>query len=229
MTASAQLARPVLAFALGLASLLLFSPTVAAADLGPLPLQFPGPTQKGTPPDLPSGPHIEPHSDKAPPPFLAPKGVKNLAAGRKVTTSVKPFAGEPAQITDGKKEPDDEQVVEMKRGRQWVQVDLETPATVYAIVIWHDHRWLQAFHDVIVQVADDADFTENVRTIFNNDVDNSAGFGIGTHKEYFETQWGRAMDAKGVKARYVRCYTTGSTQGGMNACQEVEVYGVSAP
>lgn len=204
-------------------------PTASAADeLAPLPVKPPSPTLKGTPSDLPSGPNVEPPPEKPGPPFMAPKGVVNLAAGKKATTSVKPFTGTPSQITDGKKEPEDDQVVEMRRGKQWVQVDLGEPARLYAIVVWHDHRLLQVFHDVIIQVADDPDFTQNVQTLYNNDVDNSAGLGIGTDKEYFETNRGRTFDAKGVLSRYVRCYTWGSSLGAINVCQEVEVYGLPA-
>lgn len=200
--------------------------TASAADeLAPLPVKPPAPTLKGTPSDLPSGPHVEPPPEKPLPPFLAPKGVVNLAAGKKVTSSVKPFTGALSQITDGRKEPDDDQVVEMRQGKQWVQIDLGEPARIHAIVIWHDHRYLQAFRDVIVQVADDPDFTQNVQTVFNNDVDNSAGLGIGTDKEYFETFQGRTFDAKGVVSRYLRAYSKGSSLSALNACQEIEVYG----
>ena len=173
-------------------------------------------------------PNIEPYSEKPRPPFMAPKGVSNVALGKKVTSSIKPFTGELSQLTDGKKEPDDDQVVEMRRGKQWVQVDLGENFKIYAVVLWHDHRWLQVFHDVIVQVADDPDFTQNVKTVYNSDVDNSAGLGIGTDKEYFETNQGRPFDAKGIVARYVRCYTAGSSLSAINACQEVEVYALPA-
>jgi hypothetical protein len=214
--------------ALAVINLIAVNQAAAADDLAPLPVKPPAPTLKGTPSELPSGPNIEPYSEKPKPPFMAPKGVSNVAAGKKVTSSIKPFTGELAQLTDSKKEPDDDQVVEMRRGKQWVQVDLGDAARIYAIVIWHDHRWLQVFHDVIVQVADDPDFTQNVKTIYNNDVDNSAGLGIGTDKEYFESNHGRTFDAKGVVSRYVRCYTAGSSLSAINACQEIEVYALPA-
>ncbi len=214
--------------ALALLHLVAVPPAAAAAELAPLPVKPPAPTLKGTPSDLPSGPNVEPPPDKPALPFMAPKGVTNVAAVKKATSSVKPFTGALAQITDGTKEPEDDQVVEMRRGKQWVQVDLGEPAKIYAIVVWHDHRYLQVFHDVIIQVADDPDFTRNVQTIFNNDVDNSAGLGIGTDKEYFETNRGRTFDAKGVVSRYVRCYTAGSSLSSINVCQEIEVYGLPA-
>jgi hypothetical protein len=219
-----------LAAALALLGLLTLSPLPASAaeELAPLPIKPPAPTLKGTPSDLPSGPNVEPPPDKPRPPFMAPKGVLNVAAGKKVTSSTKPFTGTLPQLTDGLKEPEDDQVVEMRRGKQWVQIDLGEPAKIHAIVIWHDHRWLQAFRDVIVLVADDPDFTQNVQTVFNNDVDNSAGLGIGNDKEYFETNQGRTFDARGLVSRYVRCYSAGSSLSALNVCQEVEVYALPA-
>ena len=194
--------------------------------LAALPIHLPAPTLKGTPEDLPSGPNIEPGSDKPRPLFLAPEGVVNLALSKKVVGSdARPFTGTYDQVSDGEKEAFDDQVVEMRRGIQWVMVDLGAPCTIYAVALWHDHRWLQVYKNVIVQVADDADFTQNVRTIFNNDMDNSSGRGIGTDKQYFETAEGKLIDAKGVKARYVRCYSKGSNLSAINCIQEVEVYG----
>lgn len=217
---------------LGAALVLMNFPTrcsaAEAAELAPLPVKPPSPTLKGTPSDLPSGPNVEPPPEKPAPPFMAPKGVVNVAAGKKVTSSSKPFTGTLSQVTDGLKEPEDDHVVEMRRGKQWVQVDLGEPATLYAIVVWHDHRFLQVFKDVIILVADDPDFTQNVQTLYNNDVDNSAGLGIGTDKEYFETNRGRTFDAKGVVSRYVRCYTAGSSLSSLNVCQEIEVYALPA-
>ena len=39
----------------------------------------------------------------------------------------------------------------------------------------------------------------------------AAGLGIGKDREYFETNEGKLVDAKGIKARYVRLYSKGST------------------
>ncbi len=195
-----------------------------ATDTAPLPVVLPPPTVKGTPEDLPKGPMIEPLSDKKRPPFMAPKGVKNVALGKPVTSSVPPFTGELTQVTDGKKDPVDDDAVEMKRGTQWVQVDLGESLPIYAIVVWHDHRYIQIVHDVIVQVSDDPEFKTGVQTLFNNDTDNSSGRGAGADREYFETNLGKTVDAKGIKARYVRGYSKGSTSGGLNCWQEIEVY-----
>jgi len=81
---------------------------------------------------------------------------------------------------------------------------------------------------VVVQVADDADFIENVRTLYSNDHDNSSGLGLGTEKEFWETYEGRLIDAKGATARYVRLYSKGSTADDQNHYIEGEVYGLPA-
>jgi hypothetical protein len=103
---------------------------------------------------------------------------------------------------------------------------LEKPAEVYAIVIWHAHNTPQLYKDVIVQVSDDKDFKTDVKTVFNNDYENEAGLGIGTDKQYFEDRQGRLIDTKGVKARFVRLYSKGSSFSALNRYTEVEVYGL---
>jgi NedA-like, galactose-binding domain len=190
----------------------------------PLVLKLPEPTLQGTPEDLPKGPNIEPLPTRPRPPFLVPKGVQNVALNKPVTGSVAPFTGDFKQITDGKKEPIDSDAVEMKRGTQWVQVDLGRPYAIYAIVVWHDHRYIQVTHDVIVQVSDDPTFKTGVQTLFNNDTDNSSGVGMGTDREYFETNQGKLIDAKGVKARYLRGYSRGTSSSALNCWEEIEVY-----
>lgn len=213
------------------ALLLYFSIPLFGDDAPPkeaLALQLPSPTLKGTPEDLPQGPHIEPLSDKPRPAFMAPKGVKNVALGKPVTSSVAPFSGELSQITDGKKEAFDSDAVEFKKGTQWVQVDLGDVYSIYAIAMWHDHRYIQVIHDVIVQVSDDPEFKTNVQTLFNNDLDDSSALGVGADREYFETNQGKIADAKGVKARYVRGYTKGGTGTALNCWQEIEAYALPA-
>jgi len=202
----------------------------AEPDLAPLPLKLPLPTLKGTPEDLPKGPNIEPPTEKPRPAFLAPKGARNVALHKKVTASdKKPITGELSQITDGNKEAFDDQVVEMRKGVQWVQIDLGEKCDLYAVVVWHDHRVLQAFRSVVVQTADDPDFTENVTVLFNNDFDNVAGLGIGSDKQYFETQQGKLIPVNNaLRARYLRFYSKGSHMSAFNCYQEIEVYGQPA-
>lgn len=224
MNLTFRLTTPALATALLTGALAL---NASAQDKEALVLQLPAPTLKGTPEQLPTGTNIEPNSDKAPAPMQIAKGAKNVALGKTVTTSVKPFSEtQPDAITDGKKEAFDYDTVEMKKGTQWVQVDLGASYKIEAVAVWHDHRYIQVMHDVIVQVSDDPEFKTGVTTLFNNDTDNSSGLGVGTDREYFERHYGRVIDGKGAKARYVRGYTKGSHLSALNCWQELEVYAV---
>lgn len=216
--------------ALALLQVVAFTTPAFCADTAgkePLALKLPDPTLKGTPEDLPKAPNIDPPQDKASN-FMVPKGVQNVALGKPVTSSVSPYTGELTQITDGKKEAVDSDAVEFKKGLQWVQVDLGQPYDIYAIALWHDHRYIQVMHEVVVLVSDDPEFKTGVTTLFNNDQENLSGLGTGKDHEYFETRFGKIIDAKGVKARYVRGYTKGGTQGAINAWQEIEVYALPA-
>ena len=208
-----------------------FASSACAADAPatePLKLNLPAHTLKGTPEDLPLGPNVEPPSDTPPVWPQVPKGVVNVAAGKTVTSSVAPFLGDLKQITDGKKEAFDDDAVEFKKGTQWVQVDLGQTYAIHAVAMWHDHRYVQSMKDVIIQVSDDVEFKTGVTTLYNNDTDNSSGFGIGTDREYFEMQWGRVAPGKGTKARYVRGYTKGGSLAALNCWQEMEVYALPA-
>jgi hypothetical protein len=201
-----------------------------AQDLAPLPVKLPIPAFMGTPPDMQQmGPEVEKLSDKPRAPFMAPKGCVNLAFKKKVTSSDKsPITGSLDLVTDGDKEASDNSFVELHKKTQWVQIDLGTEAKIYAIIVWHAHNTFQVYHDVVVQISDDPDFTKDVTTVYNNDVDNTSGLGIGTDKEYFEDYQGRLMPVKGVKGRYVRCYSRGSTYSALNRYTEVEVWGLPA-
>ncbi|MHC4250447.1 MAG: hypothetical protein ACYS9X_15065 [Planctomycetota bacterium] len=161
------------------------------------------------------------------PPFMAPPGVKNVALGRRIAASdEEPIIGDPEQITDGDKEALDGSYVEFGPGTQHVAIDLEEICAVSAVLVWHYHGDLRIYHDVIVQVADDPDFITGVKTIFNNDHDNSSGLGLGSDPEYFDRDKGLLVDAGGVKTRYVRLYSNGSTVDEMNRYEEVEVHGM---
>lgn len=200
----------------------------AQIETEPLILKLPAPTLKGTPEDLPEGPGIEPLSGKPRPVYLIAKGSKNVAVGKLVTASSTSFTGDLAQLTDGLKEAYDRDVLEMKRGTQWVQIDLGRVCAVQAIVLWHDHRYIQVRHDVVIQMSNDPEFKEAVITIFNNDQDNSSGLGEGAEREYFETSEGKIVNAKGAAGRYIRCHGRGSSLGALNCWQEIEVYALPA-
>ena len=197
--------------------------------MAPLSIKLPLPAFRGTPDEaeMPKGPFVEPYSEKPRPPFLAPVGLKNLALRAKVTSSDRnPISGTLDLITDGDKEATDDGVVDLRKGVQWVQIDLGREATLHVLLLWHDHRYLQVFRGVVVQAAEDADFTRNVRTFFNNDRENALGLGVGRDKDYFESNQGRLIDVQGTHARYLRFYSRGSTRCAFNSYTEIEVYGV---
>jgi len=130
------------------------------------------------------------------------------------------------QVTDGDKEFGDGSYVELGPGLQWVQIDLGHECAVYAVLFWHRFNWPYIYHDVIVRVSNDKDFRTGVRTLFNNDDDNSAGLGVGGDTTYCESYEGELLDAKGIRARYIRLYSNGSTSNQCNCYTEVEVWGV---
>jgi hypothetical protein len=203
------------------------APAADTAGFVPVEIKLPNAMFVGTPQDA-RVPNLEKPTGKARPPFLAPEGTKNVALDKPVASSdEEPIIGEIEMITDGDKEAADGSYVELGPFRQDVTVDLEAMHEIYAIVIWHYHKEARVYFDVVVQVADDPDFITNVKTLFNNDIDNSAGFGVGKEMHYTETNEGKLLDvlAKGIKARYVRLYSNGNTSNDLNHYIEVAVYG----
>jgi hypothetical protein len=196
------------------------------SEMVPLKLKLPDPVFSGTPKDAPKGVDVEPMPAKPPPPMLVPADVRNIAPGKKITCSDKSVpASQLARITDGNKEASDDNVALLHKGLQWIQFDLGAPHEIFAIVIWHAHDTPKVYHSVIVQAADDPDFSDNPHTLFNNDRDNSSGLGVGVDRQYFESYQGKVINARGVRARYVRLYSHGSTEGAFNEYTEVEIYG----
>jgi hypothetical protein len=224
--------RAILVIAAFATAALLASPSARAAEkLVPLEIKLPKPLFQGTPKNIKAGPGLEKYNEKPRPEFKVPEGVTNLALHKKVTASdSQPVVGELSMITDGDKEGSDGSFVELAPDKQWVQIDLEQPAQIYAIVVWHYHGEARVYHDVVIQAADDADFIENVQTIYSNDFDNSSGLGVGKDLEYIEDFRGRLIDARSakgepVKGRYVRLFSKGNTSSDLNHYVEVEIYG----
>lgn len=204
--------------------------TIRADDLVPLKPKLPEPAFVGTPKEAPAGTNIEGPSTKPKPPLMIPRNAVNIAPAAKISTSDTNATPQMlAKITDGNKEATDASVVLLRKGVQYVHFDLGAPKEIFAIVIWHAHDTPKVYHSVVAQAADDAEFTKNVRTLFNNDTSDACGRGPGTDREYFETFEGKTIDAKGVKARYVRLYSKGSTDSSLNEYTEVEIYGRPAP
>ncbi|MEQ9823833.1 MAG: discoidin domain-containing protein [Puniceicoccaceae bacterium] len=172
--------------------------------------------------------NLEPLQQTAPT-LKVPEGTVLLSADKPVTSSDDwPLIGDVEYLTDGDKETGEGYYVELIPGLQWVQIDLEQEATIEAIWLWHYHAQQRAYHDVVVQLSNDPEFAADVTTVFNNDFDNSAGFGVGPDLPYIETNYGKLIDVKSVSARYVRFYANGSTSNDANHYIEAEVWGVPA-
>jgi len=197
-------------------------------DKEELKLQLPKPMFIGTPRNIRT-PNLEVVTGKPRGPFFVPRGTKLLSLKKPVISNdTQPVIGELAFVTDGEKSGEDGYFVELGPGKQWVQIDLQSEYSLDAILIWHYHSQARVYRDVVVQVSGDKDFVTGVTTLFNNDHDNTSGFGIGKDREYIETNEGRLIDPKGVKARYIRLSSNGSTSNDMNHYVEVEVYGLPA-
>jgi hypothetical protein len=193
----------------------------------PLLIELPRPMFVGTPQNL-KIPNLEKPLGKPRSPFYAPEGTVNVAAGKAVSSSdEEPVIGEIDMITDGDKEASDGSFAELGPFEQNVTVDLGARHEIYAVLLWHFHKQPRVYFDVVIQLSDDSDFVEGVETIFNNDIDNSLGFGVGSDMHYVETSEGKLVDAKGQIARYVRLNSNGNNANELNHYIEIEIYGKS--
>jgi len=196
------------------------------ADMIALDVKLPAAAFKGTPANIQTNSYTEPYSEAPPAPLMVPAGLENLAKTAKLSCSSSNVMNGPIdKLIDGDKEASETSIVLLRKGTQWVQMDLGKEAEIFAVVIWHAHATAKVYHDIIVQVSDDPEFKKDVKTVFNNDQDNTSGQGAGTDREYFETRYGKRINAKGVKGRYVRFYSKGSTESALNEYTELEVYG----
>ena len=196
------------------------------SKLVPIKLELPKPMFIGTPQNL-NVKNLQKLLGKPRPAFLAPVGTKNVALGKTIYSSDDfPVIGEIEMITDGDKNAAEGSFIELGPFLQDVTIDLEENYKMFAIVFWHYHKQARVYFDVVVQTADNKDMTENVHTLFNNDMDNSAGFGVGKDMHYVETSEGKLLDAKGVTGRFVKLYSRGNTNNDLNHYIEVAVYGL---
>jgi len=196
---------------------------------GAIEVTLPKPMFEGTPKNIKPAATLRKYVDKPRAAFMIPEGTKNLALNKPVKASdMEPIIGELKLVTDGDNEGTDGSYVELGPGLQWVQIDLKEKAAIYAIVLWHYHGEGRVYHDLVIQVSDDADFIQGVKTVFNNDFDNSAGLGIGKDLEFIEDFRGELIDAKGAAGRYIRLYSNGNSSNDQNHYIEVQVYGKPA-
>ncbi len=207
---------------------LLAAGVVLAEDMVPLKTVLPKPVFVGTPVPI-NVPKLEPPLKGKRPDFMVPAGTTNLALKKIVTSSTaEPINGTLDLVTDGDKAGDEGSYVELKPGKQWVQIDLGQEANIYALFVWHFHSQERVYFDVVAQISDDPAFGSGVTTVYNNDAANELGLGAGRDLDYIESFQGKLVDAKGVKGRYVRLYSKGNTTDKLNHYIEVEVWGKPA-
>ena len=170
--------------------------------------------------------HLEHRNFRDRPPFLAPKGTSLVSRGKPVSSSVKaPIRGNLNMLVDGDKRYGEDSVVALEWGVQWVQIDLTAEYETYAVLLWHFFKGSQVYFSVVVQASNDPEFKTGVTTLFNSDYKNVVHAGEAKDMEYIESFQGRLIDAKGVKARYIRCYSNGNANNEENHYIEIEVFG----
>lgn len=197
---------------------------IIPAGMEALPIILPKPMFEGTPKPI-NVPNLERPRGRARPVFYAPQGTSLISKDRPVTGSDnEPILGELDLITDGDKEAPDGSYVELGPFKQFVTVDLEDKYEIYAVLVWHFHKEARVYFDVVAQISSDKDFIDATK-IFNNDLDNTSGMGVGQDPHYVETSEGHLIDAKGVKGRYVRFYSNGNNANDLNNYIEIEVWG----
>ncbi len=140
-------------------------------------------------PALPITPSQKAYSNAPPlPRILVPRDAKNLARGKPVSDDSKKindsFENPLRKITDGDKNV----FMELGEGQHWVQIDLLAPSQIYAIHLWHDYLQPYVYRDVVIQISNDENFKQGVRTVFNNSRDKKSRFGIGPNKPYTESR-----------------------------------------
>jgi hypothetical protein len=189
------------------------------------------------------GEPYDPPPNKAPQLNL-PTGSTNLARRATLISSDPcPVIGNLEIITDGDRGAwetppgeywnEEEHILELLDGKQYIQLDLQQKTSIDAIWIWQRHmcEGFEAPCDVIVQISNDSQFESEVFTVFNCDHDNSMGFGIGQDRRYLTSRYGKFIPVNAVNGRYVRLWSNGSTWYNTlpgkapNSWVEVEVYG----
>ena len=193
---------------------------------------YPKPMFVGTP--VPAGniPNLEkpdPEALKSRLKFMVPRGTENVAKGKKVTSSDPlPIIGSLDLLTDGDADASDGCYVELAPGHQWVQIDLGAEHDIWKVLLWHFHKQTAVYFDLNVQVSNDPEFRTGVTGLYNNDHDDSSKLGQGADKAYVETNFGRLIEGRGTRGRYVRFYSNGNTANEMNHYIEASVYGTPA-
>jgi hypothetical protein len=171
-----------------------------------------------------------------------PNYFKNVALGKNVSVGSPlgewgkflPISGDLASITDGikenkVKESSDHDVgiyVDMADVPHYVQIDLEYKHHIQAVWLWYRHlteRW-DVPYSVVVQISKDEDFQSGVKTVFNCDLKNEFGFGVGKDVHFATSKHGKLIEFSDISGRYIRIWGHSSARLS-TAYVEAEVYG----
>ena len=208
---------------------LVFNVSLGRGEVGKVALEpvLPKPAFEGTPIDVRSA-HIEAYRGDGvpPPPLLVPEDARLISKGCRVSANDSLVSKRDlALVTDGNKQYSTSAYLELAPGLRWIQLDLGAEVEIYAICLWRERPEQCIYRDTVVQISSDPEFVREVTMLFNNDYDNSAGLGVGTDQEYYEDHFGRRINGRGGRARYVRIFSNGNTSDIYNHFTEVEVYG----
>ncbi len=158
--------------------------------------------------------------------YIISDASRNVCLGR-IPTFSKPIVsatgnGSEKTVTDGAFDPMNTAGT-VDGETTWCTVDFGDVYVVDKVKakMWHD--WY--FEDVVIQLATDKDFTENVYTVYSNDADNSLGVGVGNVELYKEVPGGHSWSFDPRAARYVRVYNiSASTNERRSLFEEIQVY-----
>ncbi|MGE5371295.1 MAG: Ig-like domain-containing protein [Solirubrobacterales bacterium] len=114
-------------------------------------------------------------------------------------------------------------------GPQWYMVDLSASQVINEIKIWHD-IWTTLdplyYYGVVVQVSDNPNFPNHEGIVYSNDKTNLSGQGAVDFDGYYaETPDGLSIAVNGKKARYVRVWGAGSSEGITGRLVEIQAFG----
>jgi hypothetical protein len=93
--------------------------------------------------------------------FLAPAR-RYESPKRKAFAGAEPVSGELSMITTARNRAP-RVLCGTELRPQYITIDLKKRSTIYAVLVWHYHKQPRVYKSVIVQIAEDADFIENVR------------------------------------------------------------------
>jgi hypothetical protein len=151
---------------------------------------------------------------------VAAQADTNVASGKTITSNRTIESGTAVYCTDDL--VDNNYTNGSTGGKQWVKIDFGQSYNIYKVNLWHYYADGRTYHDVIVQLSNNSNFSSGVTTIFNNDTNNSCGCGTGTDAEYAETSTGKLLTFTAVNARYLRTWINGSSVNIYNQWVEVQ-------